>query len=181
VYRWNRPVYDVVDGRPHLRVENRVLPSGPTVADMLANAVFYYGLLRRMARERRPLWTQMSFAAAHDNFRAAARHGIDARLHWPGLGEVSVPELTRRELLPMSRQGLDDWGVAPEVSDRYLGIIEGRVASGRNGASWQVATVGALQAQGMSRPEALAEMLRRYCAHMHTNEPVHTWELAELA
>ena len=26
-----RPVYDLVDGRPHLRVENRVLPAGPTV------------------------------------------------------------------------------------------------------------------------------------------------------
>ncbi|MDD7811506.1 glutamate--cysteine ligase [Mycobacterium sp. CSUR Q5927] len=175
VYRWNRPVYDVVDGRPHLRVENRVLPSGPTVADMLANAVFYYGLLRRMARDRRPLWTQMRFAVAHGNFRAAARHGLDARLYWPELGEVSVPELTRRELLPMARQGLDEWGVAAEVSDRYLGIIESRVDSGRNGASWQVATVRALQSQGMSRPDALAEMLRRYCAHMHTNQPVHTW------
>jgi hypothetical protein len=145
---------------------------------MLANAIFYYGLLRRMARERRPLWTQMSFAVAHDNFRAAARHGMEARLYWPELGEVGVQELTRRELLPMARQGLDEWGVAPEVSERFLGIIEGRVASGRNGATWQVSTVQALQAQGASRPDALVEMLRRYCAHMHTNQPVHTWELA---
>lgn len=175
VYRWNRPVYDVVDGRPHLRVENRVLPSGPTVADMLANAVFYYGLLRRLARDRRPLWTQMSFTAAHDNFRAAARHGMGARLSWPGLGKVGVAELTRRELLPLAYQGLDDWGVASEVADRFLGIIEGRVASGRNGATWQVSTVAALQAGGMSRPDALAEMLRRYCVHMHSNRPVHTW------
>ncbi|MEB3031975.1 glutamate--cysteine ligase [[Mycobacterium] nativiensis] len=175
VYRWNRPVYDVVDGRPHLRVENRVLPSGPTVADMLANALFYYGLLRRLAREERPLWTQMSFTAAHDNFRRAARHGMSARLHWPGLGEVSVPELTRRELLPLARQGLEDWGVAAEVADRYLGIIEGRVAAERNGATWQVLMVEGLQARGMSRPDALAEMLRRYCEHMHTNRPVHSW------
>ncbi|KLO31831.1 glutamate--cysteine ligase [Mycolicibacter heraklionensis] len=177
VYRWNRPVYDVVDGRPHLRVENRVLPSGPTVADMVANAVFYYGLLRRLAREQRPLWTQMSFAVAHDNFRRAARHGMEARLFWPELGEVSVAELTRRELLPLARQGLDEWGVAAEVSDRFLGIIADRVATGRNGATWQVSTVRALQAQGLSRPAALAEMLRRYCTHMHTNQPVHTWPI----
>src|SRR5690625_3415045 len=175
VYRWNRPVYDVVDGKPHLRVENRVLPSGPTVADMLANAVFYYGLLHRLSRDRRPLWTQLRFAAAHDNFRAAARHGMAARLRWPELGEVSVAELTRRELLPMARQGLDELGMAGEVIGRYLGVIEGRVASGRNGAGWQVATVQALQEQGMSRPDALAEMLRRYCAHMHSNQPVHSW------
>lgn len=175
VYRWNRPVYDVVGGRPHLRVENRVLPSGPTVADMVANAVFYYGLLRRLAREQRPLWTQMSFAVAHDNFRRAARLGMDARLFWPDLGEVSVAELTQRDLLPLARQGLEEWGVATEVIDRFLGIIADRVATGRNGATWQVSTVRALQAQGLSRPAALAEMLSRYCTHMHTNEPVHTW------
>lgn len=49
VYRWNRPVYDVVDGRPHLRLENRVLPAGPTVVDMLANHAFYYGALRGLS------------------------------------------------------------------------------------------------------------------------------------
>ncbi|MEB3070095.1 glutamate--cysteine ligase [[Mycobacterium] vasticus] len=178
VYRWNRPVYDVVDGRPHLRVENRVLPSGPTVADMVANALFYYGLVRRLTGEQLPLWTRMSFAAAHENFRRAARHGMGARLHWPGLGEVSVPELTRRALLPLARQGLADWGVAAEVAERYLGIIEGRVAAQRNGATWQVLTVAALQERGLGRRDALAEMLRRYCTHMHTNSPVHTWELS---
>ena len=69
IYRWNRPVYDVVDGRPHLRVENRVLPAGPTVVDMMANAAFYYGALRALSEDDRPLWTQMSFAAAQTNSR----------------------------------------------------------------------------------------------------------------
>src|SRR5436190_1915313 len=58
VYRWNRPVYDVVRGRPHLRVENRVLPAGPTVADILANAAFYYGLIRTLVDHDRPIWSQ---------------------------------------------------------------------------------------------------------------------------
>jgi hypothetical protein len=40
IYRWNRPIYDVVDGRPHLRVENRVLPAGPTVVDAVAGGLF---------------------------------------------------------------------------------------------------------------------------------------------
>jgi gamma-glutamyl:cysteine ligase YbdK (ATP-grasp superfamily) len=86
VYRWNRPVYAVVNGRPHLRVENRVLPAGPTVADVIANAAFYYGIVRALAETERPVWTRMSLAAAADNLLEGARHGIDARVYWPGLG-----------------------------------------------------------------------------------------------
>jgi hypothetical protein len=177
VYRWNRPVYDVVDGRPQLRVENRVLPAGPAVVDMLANSAFYYGMLRSLSGQGRPVWTRMDFAAAHANFLAAARRGMDAKLYWPELGEVSTRELVLRQLLPMAHQGLAEWGVATDSRDRFLGVIEGRAKTGRNGATWQVATVRALQERGMSRPAALAEMLRRYCAHMHGNEPVHTWEV----
>src|ERR1700758_3467749 len=93
IYRWNRPVYDVVDGRPHPRVEHRVLPAGPTVVDMLANGAFYYGALRALSEDDRPLWTQMSFAAARENFFNAARNGMAARLYWPGMGTVTVDEL----------------------------------------------------------------------------------------
>lgn len=176
VYRWNRPVYDVVDGQPHLRVENRVLPAGPTVIDMLANSAFFYGLLRVLSEAERPLWNVLSFAAAQDNFQQAARYGMQARLYWPGLGEVTTAELVLGTLLPMAHEGLHRWGVATEVCDRFLGVIEGRARTGRNGAVWQVDTVQALQDGGRTRPAALAEMLRRYCMHMHSNEPVHTWE-----
>nr|WP_218620368.1 glutamate--cysteine ligase [Mycolicibacterium hippocampi] len=177
IYRWNRPVYDVVNGRPHLRVENRVLPAGPTVVDMMANSAFYYGMLRALSEEDRPLWTKMSFAAAEANFLAAAQRGMDARLYWPGLGEVTPDELVLRELLPMAEEGLRRWEVAADVRDRYLGVIEGRAKTGRNGAVWQSAAVEALQGRGLSRPDALAEMLRLYCERMHSNDPVHTWDL----
>ncbi|OBI98513.1 glutamate--cysteine ligase [Mycobacterium asiaticum] len=177
VYRWNRPVYDVVDGRPHLRLENRVLPAGPSVIDMLANSAFYYGMLRTLSEAEHPVWSQMSFPVAQRNFLEAAQHGIDARLHWPGVGEISTQQLVLETLLPMAYEGLQRWGVAGEVRDRFLGVIEGRARAGRNGATWQVATVAALEKAGVSRPRALAEMLRRYCGHMHANEPVHTWEV----
>lgn len=176
IYRWNRPVYDVVDGRPHLRVENRVLPAGPTVVDMLANSAFYYGLLRALSDEDRPVWTQLSFAAAEHNFITAARHGMDAQLYWPGHGHVTPDELVLRRLLPMAHEGLRKWGVAAEVRDRFLGVIEGRAMTRRNGSTWQVATVRALQESGLARPQALAEMLRLYCERMHSNEPVHVWD-----
>jgi gamma-glutamyl:cysteine ligase YbdK (ATP-grasp superfamily) len=176
VYRWNRPIYALVDGRPHLRVENRVLPAGPSVADVLANAAFYYGLVRTLAEAQRPIWTQMSFAAAGENLHAAARRGLDAHLYWPGLGEVPAADLVLRRLLPLAREGLLRWGVNPAQADRLLGFIEQRCITGQTGAAWQVATVAEISGRGgAGRPEALRRMTQRYIEHMHSNEPVHTW------
>ena len=175
VYRWNRPVYAVVDGRPHLRVENRVLPAGPSVADIAANAAFYYGLVRTLAEAERPVWTQMSFATAAENLHEAARHGMNAHLYWPGLGEAPVAELVLRRLLPLARAGLTRWGVDPAQADRLLGIIEQRCLTGQTGAAWQIEATAALTRAGADRPEALRQMTQRYIEHMHTNEPVHTW------
>jgi hypothetical protein len=170
IYRWNRPVYAVVGGRPHLRVENRVLPAGPTVVDTLANAAFYFGLIRVLAEADRPVWTQMSFNAAEENFHAGARDGIDAFLFWPGLGTVPVSELILRRLLPLAHEGLDRAGVDPAHRDRLLGVVERRCVTGANGASWQVAAA--------SKPEAtLAAMLAQYRELMHTNVPVHDWPI----
>ncbi len=177
IYRWNRPVYDVVDGIPHLRVENRVLPAGPTVVDTMANAAFYFGLVRTLAEHERPLWSQMSFSAAEENFHVAARQGIEAHLYWPGLGQVPATELVLRRLLPMARAGLDAWGVVPEESERLLGVIEQRCLAGQNGASWFVDHFHARATEGdAGRLDALRATLNEYRRHMHTNEPVHTWE-----
>ena len=176
IYRWNRPVYAVVDGMPHLRVENRVLPAGPTVADIMANAAFYLGLVRSLAEAERPVWTQMSFAAAADNLTEGARHGIDARLYWPGLGEVPVAELVLRRLLPLAVQWLKLWGVDETDAARLLGIIEQRCLTCRTGATWQSEAVQALADGGSaSRQEALRLMTQGYIERMHTNEPVHAW------
>jgi gamma-glutamyl:cysteine ligase YbdK (ATP-grasp superfamily) len=181
VYRWNRPVYDVADGVPHLRVENRVLPAGPTVTDVVANAAFYYGLVRALAEDARPVWTRMPFEAAAANFDAACRYGIDARLQWPrrgrlgGTAEVDVVSLVRDELLPLAEAGLDAWGIEPADRDLYLGVIEERCRRRANGASWQAATFHRALETGMSRDAALAATTRRYCELMRQGDPVHTW------
>ncbi|MGH2969001.1 MAG: glutamate--cysteine ligase [Solirubrobacteraceae bacterium] len=178
VYRWNRPVYDVVRGRPHLRVENRVLPAGPTVADVLANAAFYYGLIRMLVDEDRPIWSQMSFAAAEENFHAGARDGIEANVYWPGVGEVPVSELVLRRLLGMAHEGLGRWGVERADRDRLLGIIEQRCLTLRNGAAWQAATFHRLYDHSkLDRVDALREMTVRYRDLMHSNAPAHEWPL----
>jgi gamma-glutamyl:cysteine ligase YbdK (ATP-grasp superfamily) len=175
IYRWNRPVYAAVDGKPHLRVENRVLPAGPSVADTVANAAFYYGLVRALAEAQRPIWTQMSFATAAENLHAAARHGIEAQLYWPGLGDAPAAELILRRLLPLARAGLDRWGVNQPDVDRLLGIIEQRCLTLQTGAAWQVTAASAHASSGADRTEALRLMTQQYIEHMHTNEPVHTW------
>ena len=178
IYRWNRPIYDVVRGQPHLRVENRVLPAGPTVLDIMANAAFYYGLIRVVADDERPIWSQMSFSAAEENFHAGARGGIDAKLYWPGLGEVPAAELVVRRLLPLAHEGLERWGLASSDADRLLGIIERRCVTLRNGAAWQSQVFHRLyEDKRLDRGEALREMTRRYREHMHSNEPVHEWPI----
>jgi hypothetical protein len=159
----------------HRRCGRRGQAAGPTVIDMLGNSAFFYGMLRSLSEEESPLWNRMSFAAAQANFLEAARSGIAARLHWPGVGEVTARELVLDTLLPIAHEGLRRWGVDAEVRERFLDVIEGRARTGRNSASWQVSTVGRLQDGGMTRSAALAEMLRRYCEHMHSYEPVHTW------
>jgi hypothetical protein len=177
IYRWNRPIYDVVRGRPHLRVENRLLPSGPTVVDICANAAFYFGLVRALVAEERPLWSRMSFSAAEENFHAAARDGIEARVYWPGVGEAPVSELVLRRLLPAAHEGLSAAGVAAADRDRLLGIIERRCVTMQNGAAWQAAAFHRLYDGGLDRLEALRRMTVLYREHMHANEPVHDWPL----
>src|SRR4051812_35887448 len=176
IYRWNRPVYAVVRGRPHLRVENRVLPAGPTGVDIIANAAFYYGLVRVLVEAERPVWSQMSFSAAEENFHRGARDGLDAGLYWPGLGEVPAPELVLRRLLPMAHEGLERWGVDAADRDRLLGIVERRCIEHVNGASWQAAAFHHFyEDRKLDRADALRELTVRYREHMHSNEPVHTW------
>ncbi|GGZ42063.1 glutamate--cysteine ligase [Streptomyces poonensis] len=181
VYRWNRPVYGVADGVPHLRVENRVLPAGPTITDVLANAAFYYGVVRSLAEESRPVWTRLPFEAAAANFDEACRHGIEARLRWPRRGRyggtvaVDAVSLVRDELLPLAEAGLDAWGVEPADRDFYLGVIEERCRRRVNGASWQAETFHRALEKGLGRDAALAATTRRYCELMHSGEPVHNW------
>ncbi|MFG3103542.1 glutamate-cysteine ligase family protein [Streptomyces sp. NPDC048182] len=176
IYRWNRPVYAVANDVPHVRVENRVLPAGPTVADTLANGAFYYGLTRALVEEERPVWTRMSFSAAEENLHTAARHGIEALLYWPGTGEVPAAELVLRRLLPLAHRGLELSGMDAAWREPLLGVIEQRCVTGRNGAVWQKEMVHHLDAANRAgRHEALRRMTQQYLEYMHLNAPVHTW------
>ncbi|MGJ9412538.1 glutamate--cysteine ligase [Aeromicrobium sp. CF4.19] len=175
VYRWNRPIYDVADGRPHLRVENRLLPAGPTVVDTLANAALFYGLTTVIGHSERPLWSQLSFRAAEENFHSAARTGMETDLYWPSVGTVPARELVLRHLLPMAAAGLEQMGVDDAVGGRLLDVIERRCVTGTNGASWLIEEFTRRADAGADRVEALRSTTRAYEEHMHANDPVHTW------
>lgn len=180
IWRWNRPVYDVQHGHPHLRIENRVLPSGPTVTDMLANSAFYLGLLRAVADREPPVAEVWPFATVVDDLHTAARLGLDAPLHWPGARGVR-PLTARRllldTLLPLAASGLDAWGVHGSDTDRFLGVLQARASAHRTGADWQRAVTAAIEERGADRQQALREMVRRYVEHAAAGEPVHRWPL----
>ena len=177
VYRWNRPVYAVRDGVPYLRIENRLLPAGPTAVDAMANAALFFGLIRALADDPAPVWERMAFTTAETNFFVAARDGLDAALAWPGVGdEVPAAVLIAEHLLPRAREGLRSWGIIPSDIDRLLGVVEGRAATRQGGAAWQIATFEALREAGADRHAAATEVVRRYAAHAASGLPVHTWE-----
>jgi gamma-glutamyl:cysteine ligase YbdK (ATP-grasp superfamily) len=179
VYRWNRPVYAVENGVPHLRVENRVLSTGPTVTDTVANAAFYYGLVRALADEPEPVWRRLPFADAERNFLAACRHGIDAELIWPdpasGRAPVAAARLIADHLLPLAAAGLDGCGVTAADRDHYLSVIEERCRRRVTGAGWQTRVYHQAVAKGADRTTALRDLVRRYRELARTDAPVHSW------
>jgi CBS domain-containing protein len=178
VYRWNRPCYGVKDGIAHLRIENRVLPAGPTVIDEVANAAFYFGLLSGLSRVYSDVRDNISFAKARENFTAAARTGLQARFHWLDGSMASADDLIVQELIPVAREGLEAHGVDSADIDRYLGVIEERAQAGKTGASWMLDSLEGMD-EG-SRDEQVRAITAQIAVNQATDRPVHTWDLAEL-
>ncbi len=177
VYRWNRPCYGISDGKPHLRIENRVLPSGPSIVDEVANAALWYGLMSGAGSRWGDVTERMEFAMARENFVAAARRGMGADLYWLHGDHVPAPDLLRDELLPLARQGLEDLEVDGADIDRYLGVIAERVDSQRSGSQWQVTSLDAMG--DCARHEGLAALVAASCERQAQGQPAHTWPLAK--
>ena len=177
VYRWNRPCYGVKDGLAHLRIENRVLPAGPTVRDQVANASFYFGLMSALGNEYGDITKVLEFDHAKDNFMAAARYGLDAQFRWIGGRSTTAQHLILERLLPLAREGLSNSGIDVSDSDLYLGIIEDRVRSGRTGARWALDSLASMD-KGMTPDAKHRSLTAAMYARQTTLLPVHTWSLA---
>lgn len=179
VYRWNRPCYGISNGIPHLRIENRVLPSGPTVIDEVANSAFFFGLMSSFAGEKIPISEQMNFDDAKQNFVSAAQNGLKAQFTWIGNKTKTAADLIQSQLLPRAREGLEQANISKGDIDRYLGVIGARVKSERTGARWMVDSLANMGTTGTGDLR-----LRQLTSTMRTlqqeGRPVHEWPLAEI-
>jgi CBS domain-containing protein/gamma-glutamylcysteine synthetase len=179
VYRWNRVCYGVIDNQPHLRIESRVLPSGPTPRDEVANSAFWYGLVSGVLGEYDDITRHILFDNVRSNFFAAAQHGLNAQLSWIGNQLLPAGELILKHLLPLAREGLLDSNIDAEDTDLYLGVIRERVQSGRTGSQWQLTSLAAMEGKG-PLSERLSAITAATVARQQTGQPVHTWEPARL-
>lgn len=177
VYRWNRPCYGIHQGVPHLRIENRVLPAGPTVLDEIGNAAFYFGLMSAFAEEIEDVSSVMEFEHAKENFDSAARNGLKAQFTWFGGEAVNAPDLILERLLPTARDGLKLAGIDSADIERYLGCVQARVEKGITGAKWALDSFANL---GDANKDQKARTLTlRTIRNQRQEDPIHTWELAE--
>lgn len=171
IWRWNRPLIGFDDdGTPHLRVEHRVMPAGPTMVDMTANMALFYGLAENLAHESRPPESRLTFDAAHENFYRAARLGLDCEVWWLDRALVPMRELLLEEILPRAAQGLEHLEVDKLLAKELLAIIEARVRTGQTGAVWQRRFV---ERHGRD----YAALTQAYRDRQRRNEPVHQWTL----
>jgi gamma-glutamyl:cysteine ligase YbdK (ATP-grasp superfamily) len=171
IWRWNRALIGFDGpGQPHLRIEQRVPAAGPTTVDMAANMAFYYGLAESLATAPVAPEEHLLFSTARTNFYLAARYGLEAELVWLDRRPVPVCELILRHLLPLARCGLAQLGVADDLANRLLGVIESRVSSGQTGAVWQRRFV-----ERHGRDMGL--LTREYRTRQRTGMPVHAWDL----
>ncbi|HEB96110.1 MAG TPA: glutamate--cysteine ligase [Sedimenticola thiotaurini] len=171
IWRWNRPLVGFSGhGRPHIRIEHRVVPAGPTVTDSLANAAFYFGLVNDLARQPVAPELRLPFGQARANFYQAARLGLEAELVWLGGERGGVRALCREHLLPRARNGLAMLGIDRVEIDRWLGVIDGRLENGQNGAAWQRAWVA-------RHGSDMAALTAAYLERQQSGRPVHEWDL----
>ncbi|MGB5259797.1 MAG: glutamate--cysteine ligase [Gammaproteobacteria bacterium] len=171
IWRWNRPLIGFdYDGLPHLRIEHRVVPSGPSVPDMIANAAFYFGLVQSLATQDIPPEQRLPFATARDNFYAAAHHGLDINVTWLDGHRSTVRNLVLDLLLPLARAGLTQLEIDAHDIDRYLQIIEMRVASGQTGSAWQRGWVA-------HHGRDFTGLTASYREQQERGHPVHEWSL----
>lgn len=179
VYRWIRPCYGILSGRPHLRIECRFLPSGPSIPDEVANAALWIGLLLGAAEEYDDITQLIEFDDARANLLAAARRGLNAGLTWFGNASTSAPELLLEKLLPLARRGLASAQIDPQDADHYLHIIESRVTSGNTGARWLSQSLTEMGPHG-TRAERMAALTAGVAHRQQKGLPVHEWDPARL-
>ncbi len=179
VYRWNRACYGISEnGKPHLRIENRVIPSGPTVLDEVANAAFFFGMMAKLSRSVTDIREHFSFADVKANFTTAAREGLRAQQVWFDDEQMTAQDLILDKLIPLAREGLEEAGIDESDIERYLGVVQTRVERRRTGARWQLESLEKMR--GSASPhECLRALTGSMIEQQESGKPVADWVLAE--
>ncbi len=171
IWRWNRPLIGFEpSGEPHLRIEHRVVPAGPTVSDCIANAAFYYGVVHSLVQDEIPPEERLPFVKCRGNFYTAAREGLEAEIEWLDGKTTSPSELIALDLLPRARSGLLYLGINAAEADRWLALIEGRLKTGHTGAAWQRAWVH-------RHGHDMAGLTAAYLEKQQSGRPVYEWSI----
>src|SRR6184192_2019552 len=182
IYRWNRPVYGTSEnGKPHLRIELRVLPSGPTVLDEVANGALWLGLMSELGATIEDLPARMDFDHARANLYAAARDGLSARFTWLDHEETSAQPLILDKLLPLAESGLHRAGVDSADIRHYLGVLERRVSTRRTGSRWMLQSLSEMKEHEKAPPPMgarLNALVAAIIARQKTDRVVSDWERA---
>ena len=180
IYRWNRPCYGISpSGKPHLRIELRVLPSGPTITDEIGSAALWLGLMSELGATVEDITTRIEFDDARANFYAAAREGLGARMTWLDGEEVLAQTLVLDTLLPLAQRGLARAGVDPVDAERFLGVVEQRARTMRTGSRWALRSFAGMKDRG-SLGEKLTALVAATVARQRTGRTVSEWERARL-
>jgi CBS domain-containing protein/gamma-glutamyl:cysteine ligase YbdK (ATP-grasp superfamily) len=174
VYRWNRACYGVGDGKPHLRIECRYIPSGPTVIDQIANIAFWVGLMKGKPEKYKEIHKMMDFKDVKSNFLAAARYGLAAQFHWEGK-LYCAQNLLLEVFLPMAKEGLAKAGIAKVDIEKYLSVIQNRIRT-HNGSEWIAKSYRNLLIT--KKPDAALQILTaNMYLHQESEKPVSEWEI----
>jgi len=173
IYKWNRLCYGVSDGKPHLRIENRYIPTGPTLIDEVANIAFWVGIMKAMPDEFRDLPEKMDFRACRQNFYKAAKHGLNTQFDWMGK-RISAKALLLTEMLPLAKKGLQSVGIPEDEISKYLTIVEQRIKKNKTGSQWMSTNFNRLKEKFTKRRTAffLTQQMLRY---QEKDLPVHEW------
>lgn len=179
IYRWNRACFGVSDGTPHLRIENRIMPSGPSTIDQIANAAFWFGCMSELGATTGDITRRIDFDQAGANFYTAAREGLGAHFEWLDGQEISAQRLVLDHLLPTAEAGLRRAGVDSDAIERYLGVVHERARTARTGASWQFRSWNSLRDRSTPGERANA-LVAATVQRQLTLRPVSQWERARL-
>jgi hypothetical protein len=171
IWRWNRPLIGTDNNqKPHLRIEHRVIPAGPSVIDSITNAAFYFGLTHALVNHVNEYQDELPFHIAKNNFYESAKHGLDAEIYWPGQGNINVRNLLLDELIPAAKRGLTTLEIEADDIEHYVSIMQHRIESRQNGTNWQRRWVN-------KHGKEWQRLVQNYLEQQNSGKPVHEWDI----